>query len=294
MSRFSSFRGCGPAIGRILIVLVGLARSVSELNAADTLPTAEAAVATVSRQAKTFVERCRFVTTGPSPAEFSRHPEAILRWSNPTAGAVYGDIYLYTQQGRPAAVVSYYRWFTPDWGSTIEVCALHPAPFVGSVDGTRFWKPETSALKLAPLEGAEVPAASAAARLIQLRRLADSFHAQLTDTRANDAGVQRTLRRLPQPVYRYPNPSAEAAYLDGAVFAFVEGTDPELLLLVEAVPSSTTPVWQYGIARMNRDAIQMQRDETVIWKAGYLPDPNEQSRAPYSTFSADRPLKPVP
>ncbi len=283
------------AIGTVaMMALSSLIVSPRFVFAADPKPTTEEQIATVSRQAKEFAGRCQFTVTGPTPASFQLQPEPILRWSNPTAGAVYGDIFLYTHRGRPAAAVSYYRWLTPNWGSTIEVCALHPEPFVGQVDGVRFWKPQSSALKFTSLSDAETPAANPGTRLVQLRRMANAFRAQLVDTRAGDTGVQRTLRRLTQPVYRYASPTADAEYIDGAVFAFVEGTDPELLLLIEAVPAQSKSVWQFGIARMNRDQIQVLRGDTVVWEADYLADPNEQTEASYTTFSAEKPLKPIP
>lgn len=272
----------------------GLAVFSLPLRAADSKQTTDEHIATVAKQARQFVERCRFTLTGASPTSFQLQREPILRWSNPTAGAVNGDIFLYTLRGRPAAVVSYYRWFTPDWGSTIEVCALHASPFVGEVAGVRFWKPQSTALKFATLADAEAPAATPAARLVQLRRMANDFRAQLVDTRANDAGVQRALRRLTQPVFRYPASTADTDYLDGAMFAFVEGTDPELLLLIEAIPSPSSAIWQFGIARMNRDQIQVLRGEKVVWEADYLADPNDQTDAAYSTFSAENPLRPIP
>ena len=58
------------------------------------------------------------------------------------------------------------------------------------------------------------------------------------------------LRLLTQPLYRYEH--KEGQVLDGALFAFAEGTDPELLLLVEARQRKDQPAeWQYAPARMN-------------------------------------------
>src|ERR687886_622442 len=37
----------------------------------------------------------------------------VLRWTNPSAGRVYGNTYLWLLQGRPAAVGSMYRYFEP-------------------------------------------------------------------------------------------------------------------------------------------------------------------------------------
>jgi len=60
-------------------------------------------------------------------------------------------------------------------------------------------------------------------------------------------------------------------------------------LLIEAIPSPSSAIWQFGIARMNRDQIQVLRGEDVVWEASYLADSNEQIHAEYSTFAADKP-----
>src|SRR5215470_5628045 len=39
--------------------------------------------------------------------------EPVLRWTNPAAGRVYGNTYLWLQNGRPAAVGGMFRNFDP-------------------------------------------------------------------------------------------------------------------------------------------------------------------------------------
>ena len=52
------------------------------------------------------------------------------------------------------------------------------------------------------------------------------------------------LRLLTQPLYRYQDETA--GILHGALFAFVEANDPEVLLLLEAVGSNVKePQWRY-------------------------------------------------
>src|SRR5918994_1401878 len=47
------------------------------------------------------------------PQEAVLRAEPLLRWSNPTAGSVYGEVYLWSARGRPAAIASIYRWYHP-------------------------------------------------------------------------------------------------------------------------------------------------------------------------------------
>ncbi len=56
----------------------------------------------------------------------------------------------------------------------------------------------------------------------------------------------RTL--LPQPVYRYSDPNT--GLIDGSLFLFAIGTNPEVFLFVECHGKDGEPrAWQYGVAR---------------------------------------------
>src|SRR4051794_24599479 len=39
--------------------------------------------------------------------------EPVLRWSNPSAGEIHGNVFLWTSGGRPAVVGSIFKWFSP-------------------------------------------------------------------------------------------------------------------------------------------------------------------------------------
>ena len=76
--------------------------------------------------------------------------------------------------------------------------------------------------------GAPVPADSPAARIRQMRALAQEF----TGRQTNRKGVDSDMRLLAQPIYRYENTKGDV--IDGGLFVFVQGTDPEVFLLIEA------------------------------------------------------------
>lgn len=80
-----------------------------------------------------------------------------------------------------------------------------------------------------------------------MRSLAGAF--SVAATVRNDDSVTRRLRGLPQPIFRYGSRDPEV--LDGAIFAFVEGTEPELLLAIEARKTANGFEWQYAIGRLN-------------------------------------------
>jgi len=245
--------------------------------------------AVVSAAAKDFSVRCEFRREGANGAKLQLHPAPLLRWSNPTAGEVYGEVFVWTDNGRPLVIASWYRWFRPDWGRTLEVCSVSSGPLSGQVAGQRFWNPVKPGLTLKPIANAEAPAKSPAGRLVQMRRLAGDFNARLTDTRGDQ--IERQLRQLTQPVFRYPNATDKSTYLDGAIFAFVEGTDPELFLMLEAIETESGSVWHYGLVRMNSDALVVTYRNENIWSVPKLDVMLNNAADPYALITSEKVLK---
>ena len=96
-------------------------------------------------------------------------------------------------------------------------------------------------------QNAPTPAATPGARLLQMRQLAQEF----TGYEVDRDQKRWELRLLPTPLYRYP--SADTAVLDGAVFALMSnaGTDPEVLLVIEARREGGKMRWEYACGRFS-------------------------------------------
>lgn len=272
----------------LLLLLLLMQTPAGTENSKSPNETEDAALrAAVTASAKEFVGRCEFRLWKTRKEILALHPEPILRWSNPTAGTVLGEVFVWTDNGRPAVVGTWYRWFSPDWGRTFEVCSLSEESVEGRTKGARFWSPEKTAVTFRALKNVDPPVASHAARLVQMRRLAKDFTASLVDDRGNAAGVNRELRLLTQPIFRYPVATGNSNYTDGALFAFVEGTDPEVFLLIEATASDDVASWRYALVRMNCDALQVQFRQDTVWIAPKIPYPLNLSEMPYSQFTSD-------
>jgi hypothetical protein len=71
------------------------------------------------------------------------------------------------------------------------------------------------------------------------------------------------LRLLTTPVARYGK--AGAVPEDGALFAFVEGTDPEVFLFLEAREGGGGPEWQYALAPMGCWAMKVSLKGREVW-----------------------------
>ena len=63
---------------------------------------------------------------------------------------------------------------------------------------------------------------------------------------------------------------SDTGWFDGGVFAFVQGTDPEAIVLLEAVRSNGPPRWQYAFARATAAGLEARIEKTVVWSVDFL------------------------
>jgi hypothetical protein len=189
-------------------------------------------------------------------------------------------------------VGSFYKWYAPFTHRTNEFVSLAAGPLVAVRDGVRVWAPTRSGVEVKPIPDAPVPADSPAQRLRQLRALAGEFTARETDRQ----GVDRDLRLLSQPIYRYEK--TEGDLVDGALFAFALGTDPESLLFLEDRIVDGAPRWHYGLARMNGIAMRANFKGRDVWNLPTLSFGATDIRSePYTSFrfgaiETARPVRP--
>ena len=125
-----------------------------------------------------------------------------------------------------------------------------------------------SGVEWKPLAEAPEPAAKRTARLTQFRRQAERFRVQFGTKKWSPA------RLLNQPVYRSPETLTET---DIAVFQFVQGTDPECVLLLEAAEGK----WQYALARETKWGLKVEIDGTEVWSCEPQWSPKRDSKTPF-------------
>jgi hypothetical protein len=204
--------------------------------------------------------RWKLTTNG---ASLENPKEPVLRWTNPAVGRVYGNTYVWLQNGRPVAAGGMFRNFHP-WNTFDgELVALTGIKLVAKRNDKEIWHPQEE-WKWHSLPATAAPTGTAGQRLIQMKALATEFVVEVLDTRSVPKGEEQTPRLLPKPLYRYD--AQQTKTRDGALFAFVLGTDPELLLLLECDTAEEKPQWRFGVGRMNRDAIRLKRDRETVWE----------------------------
>jgi hypothetical protein len=205
------------------------------------------------------------VETAPkNDLEFKKEP--VFEWSNPVrSGVQQGVVFLWLRDGRPAALGCIFSQPAQLPGRRVfhEFHALDTEKLlVSRPNALNEWKPQAG-LERKELPDAGAPATAAGARLVQMRRLAEEFTGHETD----NEGKRWDLRLLPAPLYRYPE--ARSGVIDGALFTLVStaGTDPEVLLLIEAREADGKPRWEYACGRFSDRSLYVQRKEKEIWSS---------------------------
>lgn len=209
-------------------------------------------------------------TVGAAPNLETRLPvtsQPVLRYSNPVRNFFSdGAVFLWLDKERPlaAAVIS-----IRGRGNVVrEFAALADRALECRRDGKVVWAPPGAGLADQPLNDAPRPDSSDKRRLRQMRDIARQFRV------LKAAGKDVELRLMTQPVYRYA--AADQGIVDGAVFAFVEATDPDFLLIVEArqADAGLTCEWRYTLARMSSTPLKIELDGKQVWSAeGYWSNP---------------------
>jgi len=206
------------------------------------------------------------VGTGPMKKKLELKKEPVFEWSDPTRDngqITQGVVFLWLRDGRPAAIGTIFSEPRNEWkGRTVlhEFHALDPEQLTVTrpKDAMNEWKPEAG-LARKELDGTPAPAATPAARLVQMRRLAQ----EITCERVDDKGNRLDLRFLPTPLFRYPE--AANGVIDGALFTFVSSTDPEALLLLEARETKDGTRWEFACGRFSDRSLYMKRKDKEVW-----------------------------
>jgi hypothetical protein len=186
----------------------------------------------------------------PAP-ELSK--SSVLRCNDPTREEVDGTVWLWLEGKRPLAALCLFL-VREQWNyEHVSLCdeAL-------KVTGRPDWAWQPPATKRAWLTLDEPVPGSTAARDRTSRALAGRFTA--SEVRK---GEPYPLRLLPRPLYTYADP--ERGIVHGALFAFVYGTNPEILVQLEAREAKGKPAWNVSFARLSSAEISVKLGEKEVW-----------------------------
>ncbi len=200
---------------------------------------------------------------GEIPAALSLVEEPAFRVGRQKGNFIDGAIFLWTDEtGRPEVAMETFLLTEPDApnGKWIhEFTSLSTGPLSVARGDKARWSPAERGLEFLKVD-APTPASSPSARLRQMRAIADQFKAE------DDFGGRgwEVLRMLTTPIARYGK--AGKTPEDGALFAFVEGTDQEVFLFLEVRKNRDgVSEWQYALAPMGCWAVKVKHKDREVW-----------------------------
>lgn len=197
-------------------------------------------------------------------------PQVIMRWPNSSRGSADGATVIWTHLGRPEAVAAIYPWEGKAFVQEFD--SMSRGKIVATRDDEIVWAP-SDGLVFRGVDDWPEPAGARALRVRQMKSLAKQFSATLLGWKVDDS-QREELRLAPAPLYRY-EVKKRKGLIDGALFAFVTGTDPEVILMLEAVRVQDKPTWQYAFVRRSSGRLQARHRKELVWEAARFPGKND-------------------
>jgi hypothetical protein len=191
----------------------------------------------------------------------ARMAEPALYYGDPTRNNSNGSVWIWGDSGRPVSIMELYQPSNrpDDWVYVIN--NLSGGKIRANRKEQPWWRENDSAVEWNSLGEADAVASAKPQRLLQLKALARRFKAhEFWDP--NNSRFE--LRQLSQALHRYAD--EEHGLIDGGVFAFSNGTNPEVILLLEAKSEGgAEPRWQYALARLGHAEMHVAFDDVEVW-----------------------------
>lgn len=221
--------------------------------------------------------------------EVKLYPRPLLTYGDSARSNKEGTLWAFGDTGRPLALLELYQ------GNETNTRWTHAVTLTGNLTVTMktpvasVWKPAATQIEPVAFAGAEPPLDREQRRLRQIKELSRKFTAHEFWDPENS---RFEMRLLAQPVHRYSD--AEAGIHDGAVFILAHGTNPEVIVLIEALGKTLeTARWHYSLARLGSAELHVELDGKEVWKQGRTPGVVGQPIDPYWLFLTPREAPPA-
>jgi len=188
------------------------------------------------------------------PVDLRLHDESLLNWTNPVRGADLGITVIWKDEGLPLAFVTL---FTAGGSTRHSLTSLSEFPLRVNYEGKKTWTPTPGVVWREWEPKKTSIAKTEALRMVQMKAIAGQF-----EFRLKPGGNPSVLELMSEPLHRFK--SEKHGTLDGALFAFAEGNDAEVLFMVRADETSRT--WKYACARCGWFEMTGTVKSKPVWK----------------------------
>jgi hypothetical protein len=207
--------------------------------------------------------------------------EPIFRYDDQPRGFIDATMWIWTDGGRPVALQKIEAKYhvdrnVPQWGYCFASVSSEriAARWAGAPD----YRSRESGADFREL--ADAPAV--ALGNVQRKRQAREISRQFTGTMLMDPqnNVTQEMRLLTTPLYEYSD--AETKLLRGAVFALaINGTNPDLLILLEVRGDGEAARWHFAPARMTSGGVTLRHKDQKVWEVPWV----HGREAPFPTWT---------
>lgn len=220
----------------------------------------------------------RFEMRGARDNHVALSAEPILRWNNEVVKEEDAALFLWHNGKRPVCAAQFFLQHGL-WHHEFQSLTDQPFEVKWAGPTVWHWTATRPGVRFAPAD-LDLPAEKAPARLRQMRKFAEGFTAAVDPSRSGKFDDPHQLRLLPTPVYRYAAETEQI--LDGAIFAFAQGTNPEVLLLLEAIRNKDgNRFWQHAFAPMTSFEARVQQGDKIVWQQDMLKVPTTDPKDSY-------------
>ena len=188
-----------------------------------------------------------------------------MRWTQPVRGGDDGVLCLWLDKGRPVVAMTIFT-FKGDDGNRVgrprAPVALAP-PLEGAWQGREMWHTRRPGSRSRPCPTPRRPPTPPRPASARCRPSSGDFYGQHHRQQELHLAAPRP-HEAPLPL-RGTGPEV----VDGALFALVQGNDPEAFVLLEARPDGKATRWYYGLARLTDLRLRVRLKDREVFSVPY-------------------------
>jgi hypothetical protein len=202
---------------------------------------------------------------GETWVKAKRIDRPLLLYSDDTRGDDRGSLWAWGDKGRPLALFEIFQKVNNRTIWTFCICNTSGGKLRAGRMGAPWWLENDSDIAFKDVPAAPPVGAESALRQRQMKLLAQNFTAHEI---YNPNNTRYDLRRLDRPLHSYRD--EDAGIVEGGLFTFANGTNPEILLFIEARQAkdrASKPVWQFGVGRSANAELHLEYGGKEVYSA---------------------------
>jgi hypothetical protein len=194
-----------------------------------------------------------------------RIEKPLLYYGDATRENDRGSVWGWGDKGRPLVLLELFQNANDREKWVYTICNTSGEKVRASRRGNVWWRTNESASQLKDVPDAPAPAADAALRQRQMKQLAQKFSGHEFWDPDNS---RFELRRLERPLHTYRD--EDGGVLEGALYTLANGTNPEIMLFVEArvdPKDKSRTAWKFTVGRLSHAELHLVYDGKEVFDA---------------------------